>query len=259
MKQRLMVAAAVVVILGAIGMYSFRSAGQQPPPQAQRLQINIVDVKPDMIDAWIDIQASQAVPALTKGGVARRDVYQAAIGRLGRFIAARPVGNNAERDSPNAIEKALGAAGAKAYFQKIRAMVANETTYVVERVSEATYDPNPEAIYKVLVLSSNHIAPGRVADYINFVKTDILPVQQKGQTKRYAVSRVVFGGDPNQIGIATWAEKFADLDAGPAVVRVLGQDGAAKLTQKTVGIVQSVEREVYVRVDALCIRTRPTT
>ena len=66
-------------------------------------------------------------------------------------------------------------------------------------------------------------------------------------------------GDPNQIGVATWSDKFADLDAGPAIVRVLGQDGAAKLTQKTVGIVQSVEREVYVRVDALSIRIRPTT
>src|SRR5712691_870163 len=107
MKQRLMVAAAVVVILGAIGMYSFRSAGQQPAPQAQRLQINIVDVKPDMIDAWIDMQAKQTVPALIKGGVVRRDVYQAAIGHTGRFIAARPIGTNAERDSPNAIEKGL--------------------------------------------------------------------------------------------------------------------------------------------------------
>jgi len=259
MKQRLMVAAAVVVILGAIGMYSFRSAGQQPAPQAQRLQINIVDVKPDMIDAWIDRQAKQTVPALIKGGVVRRDVYQAAIGHTGRFIAARPIGTNAERDSPNAIEKALGATGAKEYFQKIRAMVADETTNVIERVPEATYDPNPEAIYKVLVLSFNHITPGRVADYVNFLKTDILPVQQKAQTKRYAVSRVIFGGDPNQIGVVTWSDKFADLDAGPAIVRVLGQDGAAKLTQKTVGIVQSVEREVYVRVDALSIRTRPTT
>src|SRR5437764_1057800 len=107
-----------------IGMCSFRSAGQQPPPQAQRMQINIVDAKPDMIDAWIDLQAKQTVPALIKGGGVRRDVYQAAIGRVGRFIAARPIGNNAERDSPSAIEKALGAAGAKDYFQKIRAMVA---------------------------------------------------------------------------------------------------------------------------------------
>jgi hypothetical protein len=66
MKQRLMVAATVVVILGAVAMYSFRSAGQQPTSQAQRLQVNIVDVKPEMIDAWIDFQVKQTVPALKK-------------------------------------------------------------------------------------------------------------------------------------------------------------------------------------------------
>ena len=259
MKQRLMIAASVVVVLGALGVYSFRSSGQQQAQQVQRLQINIVDVKPDMIDAWIDMQTKQTVPALVKAGVVRRDVYQTAIGRTGRFITARPVGAFAERDSPNPIEKALGAAGAKEYFQKIRAMVAQETTSVIERVPEATYDPNPEAIYKVLLVSFNHITPGHTADYINFLKTDILPVQQKAQTKRYAVSRVVFGGDPNQIGVATWFDKFADLDMGPAINRVLGPDAAAKLGQKTAGIVQNVEREVYIRNIAMSIRSRPTS
>ena len=257
--RRLMFVITVVVILGVVGFYTFRSSGQQQPAPAQRLQINIVDVKPDMIDAWIDMQAKQTVPTLIKGGVVRRDVYQSVIGRVGRFVAARPVGAFAERDTPNAIEKALGAAGAKEYFQKIRAMVADETTYVIQRVPEASYDPNPDAIYRVLLVSFNHIAPGRTTDYFNYLKNDILPVQQKAQTKRYNVSRAVFGGDGNQIGVATWFEKFADFDAGPATVRVLGQEAADKLAQKTVGIVQSVEREVYVRVDALSIRSRPTT
>ena len=259
MKQRLMLAAAVIVILGAIGTYSFRSSGQQPPPQVQRIQVNIVDVKPDMIDAWIDFQTKQTVPTLKKGGVVRRDVYQSEIGRVGRFIAVRPVGTFADRDNPSPLIRALGEAGAKEYYSTVRKMIAAETTYVIQRVADASFDPNPDAIYKVLVLSSNHIAPGRGADYLNYLRTDILPLQQKAQTKRYLVSQVVFGGDPNQIGVATFAEKFSDLDAGPAIVRVLGQDGAAKLAQKTVGIVLSVEREVYIRNEALSFRARPAT
>src|SRR5262245_11994338 len=259
MKQRVMLAAAVVVILGAIGAYSFRSSGQQPPPQVQRLQVNIVDVKPDMIDAWIDFQTKQTIPALKKGGVVRRDVYQSEIGRVGRFIAVRPVGSFADRDNPSPLERALGAAGTKEYYSTVRKMIAAETTYVIQRVADASFDPNPDAIYKILVLSSNHIAPGRGTDYLNYIRSDILPLQQKGQTKRYLVSQVVFGGDPNQIGVAVFMEKFSDLDAGPAVVRVLGQEGAAKLAQKTVGIIVSVEREVYVRNEALSFRARPAT
>src|SRR5262249_18731950 len=196
MKQRLIVAAAVgVVILGALGLYSYRTAGQQPAPQVQRLQVNIVDLKPDLIDAWIDVQTKQTMPALQKAGVARRDVYQAALGRLGRFIAVRPVGNFAERDNSAPLDRALGAVGVKQYNEAVRKLIDAETTYVIQRISDASYDPNPEAIYKILVLSSNHIAPGRGPDYVNYLKGEILPLQQKAQTKRYLVSQVVFGGD----------------------------------------------------------------
>jgi len=109
------------------------------------------------------------------------------------------------------------------------------------------------------VLSNNHVAPGRGPDYVNYLKTEILPLQPKAQAKRYLVSQVVFGGDPNQYGTAVFLEKFEDLDAGPAAVRVLGQEGAARLAQKTVGLVVGVEREVFIRNDALSFRAKPTT
>ena len=260
MKQRLTIAAVVVVILGAIGMYSFRSAGQQPVPQVQRLQVNIVDVKPDMIDAWIDFQAKQTLPALKKIGVVQRDVYQAAYGPAGRFLAVTPLNKFADRDNPQGpIVRALGEAAAKTYNDTVRKMVASQRTIVIEPIPDASFNPSPDATYKVVVLSINHVAPGRGTDFLNYVRNDLLPVQKKGEVKRFTVSHTLFGEDPNEYGTATWMEKFADLDAGSAVVRVLGQDAAAKLLQKTVGIVTSVERYVYLRNDQLSFRTRPTS
>jgi hypothetical protein len=247
------------VILGAVGVYPLGTAAQQPPAQVQRLNVNVVRVKPDMIDAWIDFQMKQTIPALKKAGVTQREVYQAALGPLGEFRLVTPIGKFADRDKPGPIERALGAAGAKAYNNEIRKMIASQTTYVIQAIPDASFDPTPDAAYKVLVLSTNHIAPGHNADYLNFVKNDILPVQKKAQTKRYLVSRVVLGGDPNEYRVATFLENFADLDAGPATVRVLGQDAAAKLAQKTAGIVTSVQNAVYIRNDALSFRTRPTS
>jgi len=258
MKQRLMVAAAVVVVLGAVGIYSLRTAGQQPTPQTQRLQVNIVDVKPDMIDAWIDFQTKQTVPALKKIGVVQRDVFQAAYGPVGRFLAVTPLTKFADRDNPQGpIVRALGEAGAKTYNDTVRKMVAAQRTVVIESIPDASFNPNPDAVYKVIVLSINHVAPGRGADFLNYIRNDLLPVQKKGEVRRFTVTHTMFGEDPNQYATATWMEKFADLDAGPAVVRVLGQDGAAKLLQKTAGIVTSVERYVYLRNDQLSFRARP--
>ena len=54
-------------------------------------------------------------------------------------------------------------------------------------------------------------------------------------------------------------DKYADLDAGPAVTRVLGAAGALELRKKTAGVISSIQRGVYVHLDALSYRTRTST
>jgi hypothetical protein len=260
MKQRLFAAAAVIAALVGISVaYSIRSTGQQPVPQVQRSTVNVVRVKPDMVDAWIDFQAKRTIPALKKAGVVQRDVYQSAYGPSFEFRLVTPLAKFADRDNPSPIERALGAAGAKEYQDANRRLIASQQTFVIQAVPDASYDPNPTAEYKILVLSLVHVASGRGADYVNFVKNDLLPVQKKGQVKRYLVNQVIFGGDANEYRTATYMDKFADLDAGAATVRVLGQEGAAKLGQKTAGIVMNTQRGVYVRNDALSFRSKPTS
>src|SRR5262249_43092120 len=78
MKQRLFAAAAVIaVIVGIAVVYSRQSSGQQSAPPVQRQQVNVVRVKPDMIDTWIDFQVQRTIPALKKAGVVQREAYQA--------------------------------------------------------------------------------------------------------------------------------------------------------------------------------------
>jgi len=259
MTKRLIAAAVVVVILGILAATTARSSGQQSPPPAPRSQVNVVHVKPDMIDTWVAFQTARTIPALKKAGIVQRDVYEAAYGPLGEFRLVTPLNKFGDRDNPSAIERALGAAAAREYNDAQRKLITSQTTYVIQAIPEASYDPTPDASFKILVLSINHVAPGRGGDYQNFIKTDLLPIQKQGQVKRFTVSQVIFGGDANEYRTATFVDKFSDLDAGPAVVRVLGPEGAAKLTQKTMGIVTSVQRGVYVRNDALSFRTKPTS
>src|SRR5262249_49235424 len=245
--------------VGIAVVYSRQSSGQQSAPPVQRQQVNVVRVKPDMIDTWIDFQVQRTIPALKKAGVVQREAYQAAYGPLGEFRLVTPIAKFADRDNPGVIERALGAAGAKEYNDALRKMIASQTTYVIQRIADASFDPTPDATFNVLVLSTNHVAPGRTGEYLNVLKNDLLPVPKKGQVKRFTVSQVIFGGDPNEYRTATFVDNFAALDAGPAAIRVLGAEGAAKLQEKTSGIVTSVQRGVYLRNDQLSFRTRPTS
>jgi len=258
MTHRLIRTAAFgVLMLVLASAFSERTSGQQTSSQPARAQVTIVRVKPDMIDAWLDFQAKRTVPALKKAGVVERDVYQAAYGNLGEFRVVTPIDKLADRDNPSPIERALGPAGAKEYNDTLRKMIATSTTSVVLRLPDLRLDPKPDAMYKLLVLSTVHVMPGHVTEYLNFLQNEILPVERKGETKRMIVSRVALGGDSNEIRIARFAEKFADLDGGPATVRVLGADGAQKLGQKTAGIVASTQTTVYVRNETLSFRNRP--
>ena len=171
-----------------------------------------------------------------------------------------PLAKFADRDNPQSpIEQALGAAGAKEYGDAYRTLIVGSQLSVVQGIADASFDPSPDAVYRVLVLSLVHVTPGHNADYANYIKNDLLPIQKQGQVKRYLLNQVVFGGDPNEYRTASFMDKFADLDGGPATVRVLGPEGAAKLAQKTAGIVTSVERRVYLRNEALSFRVKPTT
>ena len=257
MKQRLIATAAVLAALLGIGVvYSTRSSGQQPAPRIQRSSVNVVRVKPDMIDAWVDFQTKRTIPALKKAGVVQRDAYQSIYGTAFDYAQVHAA-VSVNPQSP--IEQALGAAGAKEYGDAYRTLIVGSQVSVIQGIADASFDPTPDAAYRVLVLSLVHVTPGHNAEYANYVRNDLLPIQKQGQVKRYLLSQVIFGGDPNEYRTASFMEKFADLDGGPATVRVLGQEGAAKLVQKTAGIVTSVERRVYLRNEALSFRVKPTT
>lgn len=261
MKKRLFAPAAVIAVLVGLSVaYSLRPAGQQPAPQVQRSQVNVTRVKPDMVDEFLDFQAKQTVPALKKAGVPQRDLYQSALGPLFEFRSITPITNLAERDTvASPIEKALGAAGYKEYNAAVRKLITSQQTYVTQSIPDASYDPNPNAAYKILVLSINRIAPGRNSEYMNYLKNDLLPVEKKAQVKRWLVSQVVYGGDRDEYRLATFLDKFADLDNGVGTERVLGVDGAAKLREKVAGIVRTSERSVYTRIEALSYRAKSGT
>lgn len=257
MRKRLALSAAVCV--GVSVASALHGAAQQPAPPT-RSSVTVVRLKPDMVDAWVDFQAKRTIPALKKAGITQRDVYRSAYGQAFEFRIVQPAGKFAERDNPaSPIERALGAPAAKEYADTLRKMIASQQTWIIQGVADASFDPNPDAIHKILVLTTTHIAPGRAADYVNYLKGDLMPAQKKGQAKRFLASRVLFGGDNNEFRLATFEDKFADLDGDSPVLRALGAEGVAKLGQKTVGIVVSSQRVVYVREDALSFRARPAS
>jgi hypothetical protein len=97
---------------------------------------------------------------------------------------------------------------------------------------------------KLAVITAVHVAANRNAEFENYLKNDFLPVMKQAKAM-YFTSQTIFGGNANEYITLVLRESYAELDKGPPMVQVLGEEGAMKLLQKLpAGVVTHVERSI---------------
>ena len=87
------------------------------------LSLTIVSIKPGMMQAYIDFQKSEAIPAMQKGGQMWRESWRTAVfGDPNEVAHVTEIKGFEQYDSPSPLRKALGEAGYTAYLAKISAV-----------------------------------------------------------------------------------------------------------------------------------------
>jgi hypothetical protein len=240
---------AAVLILGA---HSQRSLGQTPAPTptvapaSQLLSITAVSVKPEMQAEFQNFMKSTTNPALKKGGLQWRAVWQttAAAGDAFEYIIVAPVEKLAEFDGPSALEKGLGAPGFASWQAKAGSLVTSVRRFIVRTRPDLSFEAKRTGPPKLAIVAAVHVGVNRNNEFENFVKNDYLPVMKQAQVS-YLVSQTIFGGNTNEYVTLTLQESFADLDKGPVTTQILGAEGAMKLVQRVpAGVVTQLERSI---------------
>lgn len=231
----------------------------QTPP-AQRLSIQIVNVKPEALNDWLALQQKETIPALKKIGVPSREAWSSfPFGESFEYFFATPITKFAEYDNPQGpFVRALGQEGARIYNDKVRRMINAQRTLAITIFPESVMPP-PTYEPKFMVLNFNYAVPGRAGDYAAFLRNDFMPAIRKVKPVAYGVSRTLHGGDANEFVTARYMEKMADLDGPNLITQAIGADAAAKLQAKMVGMIQRQERRIYRFVPNLSIRPGTTS
>ena len=215
-----------------------------PPPEF--LSITVVSVKPEMMIEFQNFMKNTTNPALKKGGIKWREVWQntSAAGDAFEYVLVTPVAKLADYDGPGALEKGLDAQGLTAWQAKAGSLVTSVRRFIVRTRPELSFMAQRTGAPKLAVVQSVHVAPGRNNEYENYLKNDFVPVmKQAGVT--FLVSQTIFGGNGNEYITLTMRDSFADLDKGPVLIQALGPEGAQKLTQKLpAGTVVHLERSL---------------
>ena len=240
------------VALMLIAAHSHEALAQNPTPTPQAaatpefLSITVVSVKPEMMLEFQNFMKNTTNPALKKGGIKWREVWQStgAGGDAFEYILVTPVAKLADFDGPGPLEKGLGPQGVSAWQAKAGSLVNSVRRFIIRTRPDLSFSTQRTGAPKLAVVHSVHVAPNRNSDYENYLTNDFVPaMKQAGVT--YLVSQTIFGGDANEYVTLTMRDSFADLDKGPVLVQALGAEGAQKLMQKLpAGTVVHLERSI---------------
>jgi len=259
MKTRLAVSekpflfsAGVVWLALASSILCLAQSKQSASSSTTRSQIRMTVVKPDMVNEWVALQKNQVNPALKKAGVSTRTVLTNAYGNAYEYLSVTPLQNYSELDGEGPLIHALGKDGGAHLQASLSKCIESQHVYISTLVNELSSPPDPKAPAPVWVTIRFRTAPGKTAEYENYFKTDLAPVYAKakatGKIAGYGFTRRGFGADPLDRTLVIYGNKFADLEAGNPLTQVLGQEAAAKLQAKGVGMATVVEQLVRRRV-----------
>lgn len=221
-----------------------------PTPQAgptpEFLSITVVSVKPEMMVEFQNFMKNTTNPALKKGGLKSREVWQntGAAGDAFEYVLVTPIAKFAELDGPSALEKGLGPQGLSAWQTKAGSLVTSVRRFIIRTRPDLSFVAQRTGTPKLAVIHFVQVAPNRNNDYESFLKNDFVPVMKQAGVS-YFVSQTIFGGNGNEYITLTMRDSFADLDKGPVHIQVLGQEAGQKLLQKMpAGAVVNLERSI---------------
>ena len=223
----------------------------QAPPASRLLTLTIVSIKPGMMQAYIDLQKSEAIPAMQKGGQTWRESWRTAVfGDTFEVAHVSEIKGFDQFDTPSPLRKTLGEAGYTAFLAKLSPMVTSQRTYAIRTRPDLSYVAvaDPSARPKMAILTTVDVKADKLIDFETFIKGEWMAAFKKGGGKHYNVTQVVYGGNTTEYMTLVGIDTFADLGKGHPVTQALGEDGLVKLMAKSGGFAQRIDRRI-IRLD----------
>jgi hypothetical protein len=239
----------------AVNMQSFcvalvLSLGLVPAAHAQEtewMQVDIVNVVPNRLDDYVELQLEEVNPALQRAGVPWRSVWRVAeFGNSYELQLVTPMSSLAQYDTGGALARVLEPDRRLRLVDRLRRMTVSRKRYAIRYRPDVSVEADEVGGLSLARVTTVEIAPGRAADWERFM-LKALPTFS-GASLVFGVYERVFGP-----GAASWLivenySSFAQLEQPSLLVRAFGEEADAA-SARVAGVVTSIERTVL-RYDA---------
>lgn len=221
-------------------------SGATPVTRAQEtmpwMRVDILEVIPDQLDEFIEVQLEQVNPALRRAGVQWRSAWRTAeFGNQYDRMFVTPMDDLAELDRGGPLAFALDRRDLERMDERVRRTISGHRSYALRYRPELSVESPNAGGLALAWITTLEVAPGRLADWQAFMR-ERLPL--------FRGDNVVFGMYERYLGsgAAVWQlvenhSSFTELNNPTIMQRALGartSETAAGLA----GVVLSVERTV---------------
>jgi len=222
---------------------------QQSDVQPRWTGSTTTKVKPEMRREF-EGYLKQLMAAYKKAGTLWFLTLETFAGDTTEYTTVVPVMKFGDLDGLSVVTKVLGEAGWERLSRKIaRCYTAQSRQYATPQTELDIDNADvPMGIY--WVETSTLVAPGKMGDYLNWLKYDYRPALEKAGVAHFQVTQPIFGAAAGKIVTMRMLKNLAEIDGGAALSKALTDEQARAVAAKSVPLVSSsTTRIVRMRAD----------
>ena len=237
MLSRLALLPVIILTIG-FGSNSSMLCFAQSDRQPQWVCSTTTRVKPDRVREF-ERCLKDLRSVYKQAGASWFITFQTFAGDTTEYTTVTPVMKFGDLDSPPPMTRVLGEAEGKRLSRKIaRCYISQTREYATPQVDLGIGTGKaPSGTYWVETNIS--VTPGKMADYLNWLKDDYRPALEKAGVAHFQVSRPIFGAAAGEIVIMRMLKNLAEVDAGAVLSRALSDQKAREIAAKCVPLVSS--------------------
>jgi hypothetical protein len=239
MKSRLI----SVVVMATLLTITVSAFCQTPNPPL--VAVTRAQVKPDRVQEYQELQ-KQATDSYKKAAIPGgfRVVYRTVVGNSVEFWILTPMSKYADRDSESPVNKVTTEVERATRNMRLLQCIERSQSSIEQTIADLTVIGTGVKMPATFVrVTRTRIRPNTANDYINTLKTEVIPIVKK-LNGMSLVHRVAWGGNQNEFVSVNGFEKWAELDDTTSFQKAIGEQALRRLQEKLSAIVSGSERSI---------------
>jgi len=206
------------------------------------LRVSIVHVVPERFEDYIELQIAEVNPALQQADIGWRSAWRTAeFGDSYQLQFITPLRDLADYDVGGPLARVMRPDRFQRLADRLRRATVSRHVHVAQYHPELSVETDDLGSQSLARVSTLQIAPGRVADWIAFLRKN--REEFRGAGVAFGVYQRMFGPGPTSWLVVENHASFTELIRPSIIVRAFGDD-ADSVAAELAGVVLSVERAV---------------